>query len=147
MLVTHTAVCGLQGRVAQFKNTLPTVLSLLKRTASNKAEGARSVVGGLLQSMVPSLSPKQIEEPVVPSLVELSKDKDPAVAKVAVRALLSLYMSVSDALCLTAANAEVEVITNRGPKEVHISNERCLPFSSEPVCFLCRSCSTCCARS
>jgi hypothetical protein len=103
--------------VAQYKNTVPTVLSLLKRVATNKTDSARAVIAGLLQSMTPALSPAQIAEPVIPTLVDLSRDKDTSVSKLAIRALLSLYVNVSDAACLTGANSEVDVLIHRGPKE------------------------------
>lgn len=49
------------------------------------------------------------------------------VSKTAVRAILSLYSNVSDADCLAGANAKVDTLMLKGPKEVCFC---CRPFVS-----------------
>ena len=70
------------------------------------------------QSLVPALSKKQLESPVLPALLSLSEDSSPSVVKAAVRALTSLYLQVSDPSSLVRVNTEVAKLLERGPKEV-----------------------------
>jgi hypothetical protein len=60
--------CVVQVRVGSFKPSLLVVLSLLYSVASNKEDGARAVVAGVLQALVPVLTPEQIKSPVLPAL-------------------------------------------------------------------------------